>query len=892
MTLRLRYIRWSMTSSKDIRDSFLRFFGERGHQVVPSGPLVPQNDPTLMFANAGMVPFKDVFTGKERREQTRAASSQKCIRISGKHNDLENVGVTARHHTFFEMLGNFSFGDYFKEQAIAYAWEYLRRELELDPSRMLVTVFAGEGDIPADTEAAQLWKSISGLPESRIVPCGAKDNFWSMGETGPCGPCSEIHYFFGDGEASLASFGDEPGEDGRGWVEIWNLVFMQFDRDASGRYGPLPAPSIDTGMGLERLSCICQGVLSNYDTDLLRPIVDLTAEIVGKTYSASLQPDDVSMRVIADHARTSAFLIAEGIFPDRDAREYVLRRVMRRAIRHAHRLGIERVFFHECALRVVDLMSSAYPELAERRALVEDVCQQEETRFRSTLRRGLERLSSYRAEHADSRELPGEVAFELYDTYGFPLDLQQVLGEEQGFAVDTDGFDAALRAARERSQGSQLGDREVQEVFRQLAEQVPQVEFLGYETELAESKVAALAANGELREELTSGCAGMLVTPQSPFYGESGGQVGDRGRIIGPAGIFEVHDTQKPIDGLLVHRGKVTQGRIAIRDRVTLEVDEDARAATRRNHSATHLLHLALRQVVGPQAMQKGSLVGPERLRFDYSASQPLTQAQIDEIEGLVNARILANVEVTTEVLPMDAAKERGAIGIFEEKYGEVVRMLQIADSLELCGGTHVSRTGDIGLFKLLSDAGIAAGVRRIEGATGKNALTYVRTLQQELRDIAEQVKGAPAQAAEKVTKLVEQRRELQREIDKLKQQLIRGGTGDLTSEARKVGDISVLGAQVDVSDSKALRELADQLRDKLAPAVVALGAATPEGKAVLVCTVSKELTRTHKAGNLIKELAGIVGGGGGGRPDFAQAGGSDPSKLAQAMERLYTLVS
>jgi len=881
-----------MTSSKDLRESFLRFFGDRGHQVVTSGSLVPPNDPTLMFVNAGMVPFKDVFTGKDRRDYRRATSSQKCIRISGKHNDLENVGVTARHHTFFEMLGNFSFGDYFKEDAIAYAWEFLTREMAIDPNRLMVTVFAGEDGIPADDEATSLWRRISGLPPDRIVGCGAKDNFWSMGDTGPCGPCSEIHYYFGDAAADPASFGEEPGEDGRGWVELWNLVFMQFDRSADGVYKPLPAPSIDTGMGLERLACVTQGVVSNYDTDLLRPIVELAASIAGKHYGASLEPDDVSMRVIADHARTSAFLIAEGIFPDRDEREYVLRRVMRRAIRHGHRLGIERLFFHECALRAVDLMATAYPELEERRALIDDICQQEEQRFRATLRRGLERLSNYRAENLAQAELPGAFAFELYDTYGFPLDLQEVIGQEQGFSVDRLGFERALEDARTRSGGSQVGDAAIAEVYRELASRVGPIEFTGYEQESERTQVGALASEGAPVDELTTGRRGALVTARTPFYGESGGQVGDRGRIVGPRGCFIVEDTQKPLDGLIVHQGFVSEGSIRTGDEVELIVDAEARSATRRNHSATHLLHLALRQVVGPQAMQKGSRVGPDRLRFDYSASQPLDPEQILEIETIVNERVLWNQDVTTEVLPMDVAKQRGAIGIFEEKYGDVVRMLQIADSLELCGGTHVRRTGDIGLFKLLSDAGLAAGVRRIEAVTGKNALAHVRELQDELGRVAEVVRAPTSQAADKVAKLAEQRRELQRELDKLKQQLISGGTGDLTRDARKVGDISVLASIVDISDPKALREFADQMRNKLSPAIVALGAATPEGKVVLVCTVSKDLIPRFKAGALIKELALVVGGGGGGRPDFAQAGGSDPSKLGEAMDKLYSLVS
>jgi alanyl-tRNA synthetase len=883
-----------MTSSQAIRDTFRNFFGKRGHEIVHSASLIPQNDPTLIFANAGMVPFKDVFTGQESRPYKRATSSQKCIRISGKHNDLENVGVTARHHTFFEMLGNFSFGDYFKEAAIGYAWELFTKEFGIAKDRLIVTVFEGEKSLPADEEAAALWAKIAGLPAERIVRCGAADNFWQMGDTGPCGPCSEIHYYFGPGEPDLSLFGKEPGEDGRGWVELWNLVFMQFNRQKDGALLKLPAPSIDTGAGLERLACVLQGVVSNYDTDLLRPIVDLTSQIARKTYRGTLAPDDVSMRVIADHARTTAFLIAEGVFPDRAEREYVLRRVMRRAIRHGHRLGIERLFLHECALAVVDRMSAEYPELRERRALIEEISQQEETRFRQTLKRGLDRLRDYEwpaASAHGARELPGSVAFELYDTYGFPYDLQEVIGQETGFVIDKAGFDRELEKARERSAGSKVGEAAVETVYRTLAAELNQVEFLGYEHEVVDSEIVAIIANGKLVGRLAAGEQGQLVTRQTPFYAESGGQMGDSGEIRSSEGSFVVSDTQKPVPGLVVHVGRAATGGLRRSAAVQLEVDHDKRAATRRNHSATHLLHGALRQVVGQQAMQKGSLVGPDRLRFDYSGAAALTAEQLAEIEALVNERILRNVEVTTEVLPMAAAKQQGAIGIFEEKYGEVVRMLRIADSLELCGGTHVKRTGDIGSFKILSEGGIAAGVRRIEAATGFNALAFTLDLQRELARIAELLKATPLQVFEKAEKLVAQRKELQREVDQLKKKLVSGDSRDLTSLARKQAGVNVVGATVDVADPGALRELADQLRDKLAPAVILLGAKRSDDQVVLVCTVSKELTGRFKAGQLIKEVAAVVGGSGGGRPDFAQAGGSDSSKLLDAVERVYALV-
>ncbi|HMI94603.1 MAG TPA: alanine--tRNA ligase, partial [Polyangiales bacterium] len=789
----------SAPSANEIRQRFLRFFAERGHAVVPSGPIVPGNDPTLMFANAGMVQFKDVFTGQDKREYKRATTSQKCVRVSGKHNDLENVGVTARHQTFFEMLGNFSFGDYFKRDAIAYAWEFLTEVMKLDKNRLIVSVFGGEGTLPADTEAEELWQSIAGLPKERIIRLGAKDNFWSMGDTGACGPCSEIHYFFGDGKPEIARFGEEPDDRGHGWVEIWNNVFMQFERFADGTLKPLPAQSIDTGMGLERLTCAVQDVLSNYDTDLLHPIVLRAAELAGKKYGATESPDDVSMRVIADHARTTAFLIAEGVFPDRDGRPYVLRRVMRRAIRHGHRLGIERPFLHECALVVVEIMGEAYPELRERKALIADITRQEEERFRATLKRGLDRLSTAEFETRDEQKvLPGATAFQLYDTYGFPLDLLAVIGSEQGFGVDEAGFERELERARERSEGSKVGDGAVEAVYKELANALTAVSFTGYDKQSDRSKVVALLRNGARVKTLAAGESGEIVTASTPFYAESGGQVGDRGEICKADARFMVLDTIKPRDGLVVHRGKLEQGALAEGDEVELTVDTGLRAATRRNHSATHLMHLALRRVVGPQAMQKGSLVGPDRLRFDYSAATPLTAEQIARIEDIVNEQVLRNTDVSTGIDSMESAKKLGFIGIFEEKYGEKVRMLTIGDSKELCGGTHVSRTGDIGAFKILSDSGIAAGVRRIEAVTGLNALHYTRTLEHDLERAAGLLKGSPREVVDKLERLLEQRKEQQRELEQLKKKMISGGgSRDLASEARQLNGMKVLGTLI-----------------------------------------------------------------------------------------------
>ncbi|MCB9661625.1 MAG: alanine--tRNA ligase [Polyangiales bacterium] len=896
-------------TSREIRNAFLDFFAERGHERMASGPLVPANDPTLMFANAGMVPFKDVFTGKDIRPYKRATSSQKCIRISGKHNDLENVGVTARHHTFFEMLGNFSFGDYFKREAIQYAWTFFIDVLKLDPARMVVTVFGGEdGLAPADDEAAAIWKDVTGFPDERIIRCGAADNFWQMGDTGPCGPCSEIHYCLGTDEVDPRKFGEEPTPDGRGWFELWNLVFMQFDRQSDGRLVPLPAPSIDTGAGLERVCVVAQDVLSNYDTDLLRPVVDLASTISGKRYTASQGEDDVSMRVIADHARTTAFLISEGIFPDRVGRPYVLRRVMRRAIRHGHRLGIGEPFLHECALRVVEDMGDMYPQLRERRDLIADITRQEEERFRATLKRGLDLLdtNSDWAQVGGQKTLPGATVFKLYDTFGFPVDLQEVIGRENGFGIDQAGFDAEMAAAKKRSQGGKLNDSEaVSKVYHDVANTHGQTEFVGYAHEATKARVLALVNSGELASVLGTVDPAVIdaleesdappqavVLDRTPFYAEKGGQVGDQGELRVGDAVFVVTDTRAPVDGLHVHVGYLKSGALKVGDEVEAALDVELRNATRRNHSATHLLHWALREVVGPTATQKGSLVGPYRLRFDFSATRPLTPGELGRIEDLVNGAVLANEAITTDELAMDAAKAAGAIGIFEEKYGDVVRMLRIGPSLELCGGTHARRTGDIGLFKILSESGLAAGVRRIEATTGLNALAHLRDLTGELDAAGALLKASPLLVADKVKKLMDGERELRREIERLKQQLMQGGAGDLSASARDMGGVNVLGAVVPLGDPKALRELADQLRDKLAPSVILLGSPTADGqKALLACSVSKDAIGRAKAGDVVKHAAAIVGGGGGGRPDFAQAGGSDPSKLDEAVASVFALM-
>ena len=874
----------------EIRESFIRYFEKHEHHRVVSSPLVPQNDPTLMFTNAGMVPFKDVFVGEEKRPYSRAVSSQKCVRISGKHNDLENVGVTARHHTFFEMLGNFSFGDYFKDRAIELAWDFVTRELKLAPSRLLVTVFGGEGDLHADEEAERIWLS-QGVPRERIIRCGAKDNFWQMGDTGPCGPCSEIHYWTGGDELRISEFGGDPSDDGIGWTEIWNLVFMQFNRLDDGRLEPLPAPSIDTGMGLERLAAVLQGVRSNYDTDLFRPLLDLTAEIAGKKYGGTQSADDVSMRVVADHARMAAFLIAEGIFPDRDGRPYVLRRVMRRAVRHGHRLGISAPFFDRCALKVVEIMGDSYPELRDQRALIQSIAHDEEVRFRRTLEKGLTLLEDAERweQRADGRAyLPGATAFLLYDTYGFPVDLQQTIAQERGGSVDVEGFEKHLEAARERSAGSKVGSAAINQVYKRLGVELPSTEFVGYEVMQSESTVLTLLSDGHVVDKLSQGERGEMIVDGSPFYAESGGQVGERGQVEAAGVVASVLDTRQPVGGLSVHVIEVEQGEIRKGQKVELRVDRSFREASRRNHSATHLLHYALRSVLGDQATQKGSLVGPDRLRFDFSGSRPLTQGEILAIEDAVNEAILENAEIQTTVLPIDEAKRRGAIGIFEEKYGETVRMLRVGPSLELCGGLHARRTGDIGYFRILSQAGVAAGVRRIEAATGAKAIESARASDQLLAQLESVFKSDRFGLLERASRAVEEVREKSREIESLQRRLLSDERMDFASAAREVNGVRLLGCKVPVGDAKALRELADQLRDKMSPAVVLLGAEAEGRKALLVCSVSKEVSDRYHAGRIVKVAAALVGGKGGGRPDFAQAGGTDPGSLDQAVKSVY----
>lgn len=896
-------------NSSEIRRAFLDFFAKRDHQVVGSAPIVPQNDPTLMFVNAGMVPFKDVFTGRERREYVRACSSQKCIRISGKHNDLENVGVTARHHTFFEMLGNFSFGDYFKEQAIVHAWDLLTKEFDIPADRLVVTVFKGEEGFAADDEAAALWRKVSGLPEERILRLGMVDNFWSMGPTGPCGPCSEIHFFHGADPGDPSSFGEEPGMDGRGWTEIWNLVFMQYDRAAEGAEAtPLPAPSIDTGAGLERLAGVLQGVTSNYDTDVFRALIDDVAAVAGRPYGASESNDDVSMRVIADHARTTAFLMAEGVMPDKQKREYVLRRVMRRAIRHGHRLGIERLFLHQIAGRVVDVMGDDYPELVRRRELIEQVTEGEEARFRATLKRGMKILDERFAAESEqgAAELPAAVAADLYTTYGFPLDLTEVICAEQKYTVDRAGAEAIIGSA-DKTAGPIDPGAAIDPAYREVANSAVTTSFTGYETESDRSEIVALIKiDGDARSIVEMASAGdevEIACTRTPFYAESGGQVGDRGEVRSDRASATVSSAYRRIGDVTLHHARVTRGEFKVSDAVDLVVDHEARSATRRNHSATHLLHWALKEVLGQHAQQKGSLVGPDVMRFDFAHNSPLTPEEIERVEDLVNAKILTNAPVQTDVLSIDEARAKGAVAIFEEKYGDVVRVLTMTeDSVELCGGTHARALGDIGLFKIASEGGTAAGVRRVNCATGHRALAYVRELQHEIGRARAVAKAHGVDLADKIAKLLKHDKMLEKRVAELEKELLEGGGAGggvdaMLGDAKTIGDVNVLAVRVaDGTPMNALRELAEKLRDKLAAVgsgkAAVLAACANGPKAQLALLVTKNANDKLKAGTLIKVVAKHVGGSGGGRPDMAQAGGGNPAGLDDAVAALYPEVA
>ncbi|MBI1922121.1 MAG: alanine--tRNA ligase [Geobacter sp.] len=875
-------------TGKEIRAKFLKFFEERGHAVVPSSGLIPKNDPTLLFANAGMNQFKDVFLGLEKRDYVRACSSQKCVRAGGKHNDLENVGRTARHHTFFEMLGNFSFGDYFKKEAIAFAWDFLTRELQLDKSRLYVTVFQD------DDEAADIWNLQEGVPRERIFRFDEKDNFWSMGDTGPCGPCTEIFWDHGP-EVGCGRPECAVGCDCDRYMEIWNNVFMQFNRDETGTLTPLPKPSVDTGMGLERIASVLQGKKTNYDTDIFQGIIRHVEKLSGKRYG-EIERDDVSMRVIADHARATTFLICDGVLPSNEGRGYVLRRIMRRAMRHAKMLGFSEPVLYKAVDAVNFLMGEAYPDLIKQGDYIKKVVKAEEERFADTLDRGLAILN----EEVDALKkqggsvIPGELAFKLYDTYGFPIDLTADIVDAEGFTIDEAGFEACMERQREQAREHWKGSGEegIAGVYKTLHSEGVRSSFVGYDEKTAYSAIVALLRDGARVNEAHAGESVEVVTEVTPFYGESGGQAGDIGKISTGSAHLEVLNTTKPLPDLIVHHGVVREGIVKAGDAADLTVDTGARAATARNHTATHLLQSALRQVLGEHVKQAGSLVNSERLRFDFTHFAPPTPDELLRVEELVNAFIMENHDVHAREMAIAEAMESGATALFGEKYGETVRVVKVGDvSIELCGGTHVAGGGEIGLFKIVSESGIAAGVRRIEAVTGLGSLRLVRQLEEDQKKIAALVKAEGGDPVEKIERLLSRQKDLQREMETMQGRLNATKSADLLAQAREVNGVRVLAVKVEIADPKGLRELSDTLKEKLGSGILVLGC-EHQGKANLLVAVTKDLTTRFKAGELIRPLAAIVGGSGGGKPELAQAGGTQPEKLQEALDKVGELLA
>jgi alanyl-tRNA synthetase len=882
-----------MTGVNEIRTAFLDYFKRNGHEVVASSPLVPRNDPTLMFTNAGMVQFKNVFTGQENRPYTRAASSQKCVRAGGKHNDLDNVGYTARHHTFFEMLGNFSFGDYFKEHAIELAWNLITKDLGLEKKRLLVTVYHD------DDEAFAVWKKLTGFNDSRIVRIASDDNFWRMGDTGPCGPCSEIFYDHGPKIA-----GGPPGSkdaDGDRFIEIWNLVFMQYEQRSADERVALPKPSIDTGMGLERIAAVLQGVHDNYDTDLFRALIAASVDATGVEAEGEARG---SHRVIADHLRATSFLIADGVLPSNEGRGYVLRRIMRRAMRHAHLLGAEEPLMHRLVPVLVRQMGEAYPELLRAQGLVTETLKLEETRFRKTLEKGLGLLGEATRSLDKGGVLAGETAFKLYDTYGFPLDLTQDALRQRGIGVDTKGFEKAMQAQREEARKAWKGSGEAatETIWFEIKERVGATDFLGYDTETAEGVVSALVKGGKEAKSLKAGDEAVILLNQTPFYGESGGQVGDQGVIRGPKGaLFRVEDTQKKLGDVFAHVGRLEAGTLAAGDAVELVVDHERRSATRANHSATHLLHEALRQVLGTHVAQKGSLVSPERLRFDFSHPKPMSADEVRAVERLANAIVLQNAPVTTRLMAIDDAMQSGAMALFGEKYGEEVRVVSMGDdtagtkankawSVELCGGTHVKRTGDIGLVRVVAEGASAAGVRRIEALTADGARNYLAQADERLREAAGVLKTRPDEVVDRLKSLMDEKRQLERQLADAKKQLALGGGGakDAGPAIADIGGHKFLKLSVSGVEMKDLKAMADDGRAKVGSGVVAIANNSADGKLGIVVAVTTDLAGKLNAVDLVRAGSEAAGGkGGGGRPDMAQAGGPDGSLAETALKAI-----
>lgn len=891
----------SMTGS-EIRESFFKYFEGKAHTRVASSSLIPKDDPTLLFTNAGMVQFKNCFLGLEDRGYKRAVTSQKSVRAGGKHNDLENVGVTARHHTFFEMLGNFSFGDYFKKETIAWSWEYLTVVMGLPKNKLWITIYQD------DDEAFRIWHQEMGVPADRIVRMGEKSNFWMMGETGPCGPCSEILYDQGEGTGCGKPTCNVECECDR-HLEIWNLVFTQFDRDASGKLTPLPKPNIDTGMGLERLAAVVQGVTSNYESDLFTGIIRSIERLSGRTYKKN-EGDDISIRVIADHSRSITFLIGDGVLPGNEGRGYVLRRILRRAARHGKLLGLSRSFLHEVAQAVIDQMQGAYPELAQGAAYIRKVVESEEERFIETLDAGLRILQEEVAnlKKGGLKTIPGDAVFKLYDTFGFPTDLTADIVRKDGYSLDMEGFERAMAAQREKARESWKGSGQeaIAEVYHRLSGEGIATEFAGYgyDGKPVMSQVTVLLKEGQVVEEIGEGDEAEVIVAQTPFYGATGGQVGDIGVITGGDGaVFNVTDTTRPLENLISHVGKLESGKLRKGDVVALQVFDETRRATEANHSGTHLLQTALKTVLGEHVKQSGSLVNAERLRFDFTHFSRIDEEELARIENEANRMIRANFPVETRILPLAEAMKTGATAVFDERYGETVRVVGMGEMCrELCGGTHVRRTGDIGLLKIVHESSIAAGVRRIEAVTGSGAVAYVRRLEEELRKTASLFKtsllgtsGTSGTAGTSGTsgmaeKLLRRERELEKEIDALKGKLAARDSGDLLGRVRQINGIAVLATVVEASDVKTLRDLGDKLRDRLRSGIILLGSRA-DGKAMLLCLVTKDLTDRYHAGEIIKAIAPLVGGSGGGRPDMAQAGGQKPENLEQALAMLPDLL-
>ncbi len=880
-------------TGNEVRRSFLQFFEQRGHAIAKSSSLVPQKDPTLLFTNAGMVQFKNYFTREEEPPFPRATTSQKCVRAGGKHNDLENVGYTARHHTFFEMLGNFSFGDYFKEAAISLAWEFLVDLLGLPREKLWATIHEGDSSIGVgpDEEARKLWLRF--LPPERVREMPSKDNFWQMGETGPCGPCSEIiidqgpEVGCGRPDCSIECDCDR-------YLELWNLVFMQFELFADGRIVPLPKPSIDTGMGLERITAIVQGVRSNYDTDLFTPLLAAVGRLSSRGYVPS-SPEGVSFRVIADHSRAATFLISDGVLPSNEGRGYVLRRIMRRAMRHIRKLGISDPLLVHVTDEVMATMRDAYPELVSNREMVKMVIANEEERFSETLNVGLRLWTEERAKLKEKQErrVPGDLIFKLYDTFGFPLDLTEEMARDEELALDREGFEEAMAAQRARAREAWKGSGEesLQGIYKSLVSQNLKTDFVGYEHLESQGKILKIIKGNEEVAAAQEGEEVEIITDRTPFYGEAGGQVGDKGVLTWDESWMEVEKAIKPIPDLIAHQGRIKKGRVASGSVIHLKVDAETRQKTALNHTATHLLQAALRQVLGEHVKQAGSWVAPDRFRFDYTHFAPMTGDEIDRVERIVNSHIRKNLDVTVSYLPYKEAIESGAMALFGEKYGETVRLVKIGEiSAELCGGTHLHRIGDIGLFKILSETGVAAGVRRMEAVTGEAAWEAVKTEEAELREISELLKARKGEVAEKVKRLIQQQKETERVLRSLEIKIATGQSQDLVSKTREVKGVKVLSTEVEGKDPQSLRQMADRLKNQIGSGIILLGA-KGNGKAMLLCAVTPDLAKKYSAQTLIKEAAKYVGGTGGGRPDMAQAGGPNVGGLKEALEKIYELI-